>query len=149
MDDRRRTRPVGTGRKALTARTALTALALALGVAGCAGDAGGADLEGRSFVSTDVTGHELVSGTAVRLVFEDDTVSATAGCNTFNGAASWDGDALVVEEPMAATMMACDDALTSQDQWLEAFLLSEPSLALEGGTLTLGDDTEGITLEEE
>lgn len=108
-----------------------------------------ADLAGKTFVSTQVTGHELVDGSEVRLIFQTDRISVQAGCNTLNGGASWDEGALVVTQPMARTMMACAPELMAQDDWLEAFLTSEPALSLDGGTLTLGDTTEGITLDEQ
>jgi len=73
-------------------------------------------------------------------------VSANAGCNTLFGGASWDGGKLELDGALASTMMACDDALMEQDQWLSDFLSSSPALALDGKTLTLGDDTEGMTL---
>jgi heat shock protein HslJ len=42
--------------------------------------------------------------------------------------------------------MGCDEALAAQDQWLSGFLTSSPALVLDGNTLTLGDDTNGMTL---
>ena len=57
-------------------------------------------------------------------------------------------DPLQVAGPLAMTMMACDEALMDQDQWLSEFLTSSPALAVDGETLTLGDDTTGITLSE-
>ena len=93
-------------------------------------------------------GHDLVEGSKVALSFEDGRISANAGCNTMNGAATWDGDTLQVAGPLAMTMMACDEALMDQDQWLSEFLTSSPALAVDGETLTLGDDTTGITLSE-
>lgn len=107
------------------------------------------DLAGKTFVSTQVTGHELVDGSEVRLIFQTDRISVQAGCNTLNGGATWDEGALVVTQPMARTMMACAPDLMAQDDWLEGFLTSEPALSLDGATLTLGDSTEGITLDEQ
>ncbi|MCL3861900.1 META domain-containing protein [Actinotalea sp. K2] len=126
-------------------------MGLAMGLSACGGGSavGGADLEGRTFVSTDVAGYELVEGTAVQVIFQSDRISVHAGCNTLNGGATWEGDVLRVAEPMAQTMMACGDDLSRQDDWLEAFLMSEPALRLDGSTLVLGDSTEGLTLEEQ
>ena len=44
-----------------------------------------ADLDGTTYESTSVEGHDLVPGEPVRLVFEDDTMSVSAGCNTLFG----------------------------------------------------------------
>lgn len=114
-------------------------------LAGCSSDGGDLDLAGREFTSTEVRGHTLVDGTTVRLTFDEDTMSAQAGCNTLAGGASW-ADGILTAGPLAMTMMACEDALAAQDQWLSDFLASEPAITQDGETLVLGDDTEGITL---
>jgi heat shock protein HslJ len=121
--------------------------ALTFGLVGCSGAA--ADLAGRSFTSTEVRGHDLVEGSTVRLTFEDGRISVQGGCNTLNGGATWEGDTLEVAEPMASTMMACEEPLMEQDQWLSSFLTSSPALEVDGDTLTLGDDTTGMTLTEQ
>ena len=118
-------------------------------VGGCAGESEELELGGRTFTSTEVRGHSLVDGTTIRLSFEDDAISAQAGCNTMVGGVSWSDGVLVTDGQLAMTMMACDDALSAQDQWLSDLLTSEPAIALDGDTLVLGDDTEGITLTEE
>lgn len=133
-----------------TVRGAGRAVALAvvtLALAACGGTspqeaASDDDLAGRAFVSTRVTGRDLVEGTEVRLIFQEGRVSVTAGCNTLNGEAAWEDGRLVVQGPMAQTMMACDPALSEQDVWLAALLTSEPPLTLDGSTLTLGEASE-------
>lgn len=67
-------------------------------------------LDGRSFVSSDITGHELVA--------DSDAGLLTAG-------------------PFASTMMACEQPLMDQDTWLSDFLTSSPNVALDGSTLPL------------
>jgi heat shock protein HslJ len=46
------------------------------------------------------------------------------------------------------TRKACPPAQQADDDWLSSFLTSEPALRVEGSTLTLGDDSSGMTLEE-
>lgn len=130
----------------------LVAVVASLWLGGC-GSAGGSgtgsgspDLNGKSFTSTEVRGRDLVAGTSVTLSFEEGRISAKAGCNTMTGSATWDTGKLVVAQPLASTMMGCDQALAAQDQWLSGFLTSSPALMLDGNTLTLGDDTNGMTL---
>ena len=106
------------------------------------------DLAGRTFESTQVSGITFADGTVVTLNFEDDTISASAGCNTMNGAATWDDGTLEVGGELATTMMACPDGLQEQDDWLASLLTSSPAIALDGDTLTVGDDTTGMVLEE-
>ncbi|HZB66031.1 MAG TPA: META domain-containing protein [Ornithinibacter sp.] len=125
----------------------LAALAATLVLGACAGEE--ADLAGRTFTITEVRGHDLVEGSTVTLAFEENGISAQAGCNTLNGAASWDGGTLDVQEPMASTRLACEEALRAQDQWLASFLTSSPALEVDGEVLTLDDDTTRMTLAEQ
>ena len=106
------------------------------------------DLAGRTFESAQVSGITLVDGTVVTLGFEDDGISASTGCNTMTGAATWDDGTLEVAGELATTMMACPNGLQEQDDWLAALLTSSPAIALDGDTLTVGDDTTGMVLEE-
>ena len=125
----------------------LAALAATLVLGACAGEE--ADLAGRTFTTTEVRGHDLVEGSTVTVAFEENGISAQAGCNTLNGAASWDGGTLDVQEPMASTRLACEQALMAQDQWLASFLTSSPALEVDGEVLTLDDDTTRMTLTEQ
>ena len=132
-----------------TARRPLATVALVPVLAALTSCSGGAaDLAGRSFTSTEVRGHDLVEGSTITLSFEDGRISAQGGCNTLNGGATWEDDTLEVAEPMASTMMACEEPLMAQDQWLSSFLTSSPALEVDGETLTLGDDATGMTLTE-
>lgn len=122
----------------------VTLLGASLALSGCGDYAG--DIEGREYKSTEVRGHDLVEGSTITVTFGEGTISANAGCNTLNGSATWDDGTLEVAEPMASTMMACDEALMAQDQWLSGFLTSNPAIEIDGDEVTLGDDTTGITL---
>jgi heat shock protein HslJ len=151
----------------MTPRTALALLALAgLAFAACGSDDPGttpdpvddtaagsdsslsaSDLDGRSFVSTEVTGYDLVEGSAINMVFLADSMSVNGGCNGMNGGFQIDEDVLTAG-PFAATMMACDQPLMDQDMWLSDFLMALPTIALEGTTLTLAGGDTTIELEE-
>lgn len=108
---------------------------------GAAADGDGlGDLDGREFLSQAVTegGQErpLVDGTTIRLTFEDGGMSAKAGCNhLFADSVQLEGDRLVVEA-MAMTEMGCDQERHQQDEWLVDLLSDEPTLSLDGDTLT-------------
>lgn len=138
-------------------RTALALLALAgLTIAACGSDDDGAasgstptadELSGRGFVSSEVTGYDLVEGSDVTMNFLDDSVSVNAGCNTLNGGFEITDGAFVASQ-FAMTMMACDDPLMAQDTWLSEFLASSPSISLDGSTLSLSGDEVTITLDE-
>ncbi|MDX2378820.1 MAG: META domain-containing protein [Acidimicrobiia bacterium] len=107
-------------------------------------DVSPADLDGREFLSTDVVGHQLVDGSEIRLAFDDERLSANAGCNTMNGDYTIDGDVLRVEM-MAMTEMGCEEALTDQDAFVSGFLTSGPTIALDGDELVLTSGEEMIT----
>ena len=102
-----------------------------------------ADLDGSTFESTGVEGHDLVPDSTVRLTFEDGSLSANAGCNTMSstydvtdGRLAWTGD------PMT-TMMGCPDDLMAQDTWLSDLLVQGADATLDDDDLTLvaGDVT--------
>lgn len=137
-------------------RTSLAVCALTLALSGCGDDGEEAtttealDLTGRSFTATEVRGHDLVEGTSVVLTFETDRVGATAGCNSLGGPASWDDGTLSVSaDELAQTLIGCPPDLQAQDGWLTELLTSSPALALDGSTLTVGDEEAGMTLDEQ
>ncbi len=139
-------------------RTAIALLALAgLAIAACGSDdsagtsddtvasAGGPvtaeELDGRTFMSTEVIGYDLVEETEVNITFLANSMSVSAGCNSMNGA--FEIGEVLTAGPFLSTMMACDPALMDQDVWLNDFLSSLPTIELDGETLTLasGDTT--------
>ncbi len=111
------------------------------------GDVSADDLDGRTFVATESTGHELVEDADVVIQFADGSVSGTGGCNSFIATPySIDGDELVVDGPMGMTEMACEPAaLMDQDTWLAELLTGGPTIELDGDTLTLTSDDDTVT----
>jgi heat shock protein HslJ len=87
-------------------------------------------------VSESVDGLRLVEGTQVGVSFEDNGVSAQAGCNSFFGAFEIDGNTLRVSM-LGSTTIGCAAPLDAQDQWLSAFLLAGPTLELTGSQLVM------------
>ena len=104
------------------------------------------DFDGRTFLSTGITGSTLVPGSQVRLTFQDGSVSIQAGCNSMGGAYAIEDGVLQVEA-MFSTEMACEEPLMAQDQWLSAFL-DGASVALDGNTLTLAKEGTTLTLQD-
>ena len=116
---------------------------------------GGADLVGRTYVGDDIRvddkPYPLVKGSTLRLTFDDSRVSASAGCNSMSGSATWDGGVLVVEkQTLSMTEMGCEPDLMDQDLWLADLLTSEPRLAASDSLLTLtsGDTVVALVDEE-
>lgn len=106
-------------------------------------------LTGRTFLSTGVmvdgSPYALVAGTRIRLIFDNGSLSANAGCNIIGGNLVIDGDTLRFNGA-SMTEMGCDDARHAQDDWLVTFLSSSPTFVLNGNDLTLTSGTTVVTL---
>ena len=96
-------------------------------------------LDGKTYLSTDVTGQTLVADTRITLRFEGTSLSAIAGCNTMTGGYTIEGDVLKVGA-LAQTRMACEDDLMAQDQWIADLLTGSPKITLTDDVLTLATD---------
>jgi heat shock protein HslJ len=106
-----------------------------------------ASLEGKTFVSTSITGHNLVPGTTINLRFEGPTLAASAGCNTMSGAYTVENSILRWTGLPLSTLMGCDPALDAQDQWLASFLQAGAAASLAGNQLTLTSNSVTMKLE--
>jgi heat shock protein HslJ len=140
------------GRVKLTRTTIASVLVLGASLLAACGDDDGddaappsaADLDGRTFVATEVDGQELVEGTSISLSFEDERISVNAGCNTMNGGYAL-ADGTLEAPQLAQTMMACDEALMAQDEWIAALLAGGAEVTLSGDELTLAGDDVTVT----
>jgi len=103
---------------------------------GSEGD-GTVEIDGKTFVSNQVRGFDMVEGTEVALSFEDDSLSVSAGCNTMSAPYVYeDGKVTWTGEP-AATMMMCEDALMAQDVWLTSLFTEGMELSNDDGDADL------------
>jgi heat shock protein HslJ len=95
-------------------------------------------LEGRTFVSQEVTGRELADGgETIRLTFDEGRLGASAGCNQMSAGYELDGTRLSwTGEPMS-TMMGCSEQLMAQDTWLAELLVGGVDASLDGAELVL------------
>jgi heat shock protein HslJ len=104
-------------------------------------------LDGRTFLSRSVSGHDLLPGTQIQLTFNDGNVGATAGCNSLGAPYSLDGDTLVTEGTgMTQTEIGCDPMRHKQDEWLAVFLTSSPTVTLTANELKLTSGSTTIEL---
>lgn len=128
-------------------------LAAALIILGCSASGGAASpapspgsLDGRTFLSTNVQGRDLVPGSTVRMTFgSGGQLGISAGCNHMSGGYTI-VDGRLTTGQMAMTEMACAEPLMAQDTWVAAFV-GGAALTLAGDTLTLknGDVTMTLT----
>ena len=102
-----------------------------------------ASLDGRTFVSTSVTGHDLVEGSTLSVAFEDGRVAVNGGGNVQGSQAVLEGTTLRFAHPPISTRMWPGEELQAQDDWISEIFLSGVDVALEGPdlTLTTGDVT--------
>lgn len=147
-----RTRIVGLGLKRVT--LALFAVGTVLILSGCGSSGNSAtadDVRDQVFITDSVTEGEisrpLAAGSQLTLTFAEDGISANANCNTIFGPGGVIDGILVTDGPLASTMMACDQPLMDQDQWLSEFLVSQPSATRSEGSLVLTSPTISMTLQ--
>ena len=103
----------------------------------------GVDLAGTSWMLSSLNGSLPLAGTMVTLAFgADDSVSGTDGCNQFRGTYAQDGEKLTFEQPMATTMMACEEPIMAQaTAYMQALTATTAFIAI-GTQLILRSDSE-------
>ncbi|MFE3443183.1 META domain-containing protein [Nocardia sp. NPDC059180] len=102
---------------------------------------------GHTYISTEVEGTPIPGGGPLTLAFADDRVSASAGCNTHNGAVVLDGNTMKVSG-LASTLMACPGDKMDADQWLGDLLNASPTWRLDESRLTLeGNNTTVVMMD--
>lgn len=92
--------------------------------------------EGRTYISTDVTGTPIPGGGPLTLTFADDRISANAGCNTHSGTVDLRDHVLHVSE-LASTLAGCPGDRAGSDAWVGDLLRGDPTWQLEQDRLTL------------
>ncbi len=107
------------------------------------------ELDGRSFVATELEGLEIAEGSQVLITFTDGSMAVEAGCNTQTAGYEVTDGVLVLTGELASTMMACDEPLEAQDTFMADLVTSEPTVELDGDQLVLsGADTSATFTEQ-
>jgi putative lipoprotein len=110
--------------------------------AGCGGDdedGAAPTLEGTEWTLVD--GVDAPDDSVPTLTLADGSASGFGGCNTFNGGYELDGDSITIG-PLAATLMACEDAKSAAEAAYLPALEAVDSWAIEDGELVLSTDGE-------
>jgi heat shock protein HslJ len=105
---------------------------------------GAPTVDGKTYLSTGVSGAVLVPGTRMRLSFKDGHLNASGGCNSMGGAYTIAAGRLSTTQ-MMTTEMGCDQPRMQQDSWL-AGLLGDSAIAVAGDTLILDDGKIQLTM---
>jgi heat shock protein HslJ len=104
----------------------------------CAG--GDVGLQGTTWELVKMGDALPVAGTTVTIMFEDGTASGSAGCNSYSGGYSLDGDSLAFGE-IASTLMACmEPGVMEQESAYLVFLQQATSHAILDGFLYIYRD---------
>ena len=73
------------------------------------------DLSGTNWTLSSLDGALPLADVSVTLDFAaDGTVSGSDGCNRFSTSFTQDGASLTIDQPMASTMMACEEPVANQ-----------------------------------
>lgn len=124
------------------------ALVASAALGACGGDdaapVAAADLDGTSYTVTSIEDATIVDGTEIVISFEDGMILVEAGCNSQRGGYEIEDGTLVVGG-LAATMMACDEALMDQDQLMAGIVSAGPTIELDGSELVLTTDVTSVT----
>lgn len=98
----------------------------------------------RTWQLTTLDGSPVLDGTAIDLTIDGDTVSGTAGCNTYNGPAMvGDGGSMTLGPDFAVTFMACEQPVMDQEQEYLTALTRVTSYQMAAEELLL-EDANGI-----
>jgi len=106
------------------------------------------DLNGKAYVSEQISGASVVAEPPIALAFDGGNISLNAGCNTLFGEGAIEDGVLVMNTQLASTMMACEQPLMDRDQWLGSFIESQPTVSVDGQQMTLVAGSESITFTE-
>lgn len=121
----------------------MAVLLLVVAVIGCSEP--NTDPTGRTWELATLHGSEPVEGTVVDLTLEEDSMSGSAGCNSYSGAAEFDAGSMTLGPEIAVTAMACEEEIMDQEATYLAALERVAGYVLEPDELLL-QDADGITL---
>lgn len=104
------------------------------------------DPTGRTWQLATLGGSPVLDGTIIDMTIDGDTVSGSAGCNTYNGPASVGDDGSMSLGPeFAVTFMACDQPVMDQEQEFLDHLTRVASYQMAAEELLL-EDANGIVI---
>lgn len=107
---------------------------------------GGGELAGTRWQVDKLADQAPVAGTTITASFDaEGAVSGSGGCNRYRTGFTVTGDTIKVDEAIASTMMACDEAIMAQEAAYFTALSAAHSFAIAGDQLTLSD-AQGVVL---
>ena len=105
-----------------------------------AGSQAEGEITGKVWVLDRLNGAAPVPNTIITAEFtEDGQVGGSAGCNSYSGPYTVSGSSIEFKQPMASTMMACEEPVMEQETAYFQVLAAAKSFAVKGDQLTLND----------
>ncbi|MEY2930166.1 MAG: hypothetical protein RL033_915, partial [Pseudomonadota bacterium] len=93
-------------------------------------------IDGRVFLLESSEGYTPLTGTRLRVSFDDGQLSFSAGCNSYSGPYSLCEGNLCVSG-LGGTEIGCDPQRHTQDEWFASFFTARPRLGIAGAALTI------------
>jgi heat shock protein HslJ len=105
------------------------------------------DLIGTSWLLSWLDGDVPLAGTIVTLQFDaDQAASGSDGCNRFIASFAQSGDRLTFDQPMASTMMACDEPIMNQAAVFTGALAATTRFTASDEELILRDGNKNVAI---
>lgn len=102
-------------------------------------------MAGASWDLSSLAGNPPLEGTSVTLAFgADGSLSGLDGCNNFSTTYTEDGSSLTIAQPMASTMMACEEPVMAQANAVVTALSATTTFSVANGELTLSDGSQTL-----
>lgn len=115
---------------------AVSVMLVSLFFAGCSAND---DLEGTSWLLESLSGRAAKPDTTVTLRFEDGRALGNDGCNSYGAAYKVRGSRFELTEPIASTLMACQEPIMEQAASYVAALAEASTYRIEGQRLILAN----------
>jgi heat shock protein HslJ len=113
---------------------------LSLAACASAGSQAEGEITGKVWVLDSLNEAAPVPNTTITAEFtEDGQVGGSAGCNKYSGQYTVSGSNIEFKQPMASTMMACEEPVMAQETAYFQALAAAKSFAVKGDQLTLTD----------
>lgn len=113
---------------------------IVLTLAACGSSAG---LTNQTWTLTEVGGTTAVETAISTLTFTDGTITGNTGCNGFRTTYEKTGTSMVIDPAIAATLMACDPVVMTQEAALFEAFGNTAKFEISGSGLRLMDDAGG------
>ena len=106
-----------------------------------------ADLQGKQYELVDAVGVAVPDGSALTMHFIVTNLAITGGCTNMSGGWRIESNRLMVPR-LAQTNKACEEALMTFDAQIAQVVSSQPTITLDGDTMSLARDAATLNFRE-